>query len=75
MKCDGWDGDFVSIPWGARAERSCGRMHWLSCASPNTGPWSRSPAWPQGIFVLVVLKSFLGTRASSLDMSLNHDCS
>lgn len=27
-----------------------------------------------GVFLLVELKSFLGTRAGSLDMSLNNDC-
>lgn len=74
-KCDGWDGVLVSIPWGAGAERTFGGIHWLSHAYPSMGPGSRSPACPGGLFTLVVLKSFLGTRASSLDMSLNHDCS
>lgn len=72
-KHDGWDGVLVSIPWGAGAERPCGGMHWLSCASPNTGLWS--PVRPGGLVTSVVHKSFLGTGASSLDMSLNDDCS
>jgi len=65
----------VSVPWGSGAERPRGGMCWLSHTSPNTGAWSRRPARPRGLFMSVVLKSFLGTGASRLDMSLDHDCS
>lgn len=62
-KGDGWDGVLVSVPWGAGAERPRGGMRWLSHASPNTGLWSRGPAWSGGLFTAVVLKSFFRHRS------------